>query len=265
MVIEKNEKKEMKQTPEKRVEVEKWLNKEDVVVDTEIDEKKLKKDIDTKNELTEQQLKDKEELEKDLASGMKVSEAVGKRSTRLDTMDSRLTVLPFVGDTMTSSAGLLFFIVQNQKLAKKYRLPRTDKIKAFLLQAGDRTLETLVKAPLDTIMSIPFIWWLATPILAPIKVVTGLIVDHIFKANKRTAKSFKKSFEKMLADAEIRNKENPDKEQIDVEAMKAEMDENLSKITDALKYKDDVAERKIEKKKEEKKTKKKAEKNDKQA
>jgi len=44
----------------------------------------------------------------------------------------------------------------------------------------------------------------------------------------------------MLADAEARNKANPDKEQIDVAGMKDEMEGNMKKITEKLSYKDKV-------------------------
>jgi len=63
---------------------------------------------------------------------------------------------------------MLFFIVQNQRLAEKYRLPLADKFKAALLQAGDWTLKTILKFPANAIMSIPIIGWLATPVLGPI-------------------------------------------------------------------------------------------------
>ena len=123
---------------------------------TKLDAKKLKNTVKEKS-LTQEQQSTKEELEKDLASGMKVSEAIGKWSTRLDTMDSWLTLLPFVGDAYTSTAGLLFFIAQNQRLSEKYRLPWTDKFAAMVLQIGDRTVETLIKTPLNSILSIPVI------------------------------------------------------------------------------------------------------------
>jgi len=180
--------------------------------------------------LSQEQLVEKEELEKDLASGMKVSEAIGKWSTRLDTMDKWLTILPFVWDAASSSASLMFFIVQNQKLAKKYRLPRTDKFKAMMLQVWDWTVETLVKAPLNSLQAIPVLWWLTWPITQPLKVVTWYFADSIFKANKWTGKLFAKTFEKMLADAKQWNSENPDKEQIDVAALQSEMQENMKKI-----------------------------------
>lgn len=185
----------------------------------------LKQDV-----LSQEQLLVKEELEKDLASGMKVSEAIGKWSTRLDTMDKWLTILPFVWDAAASSASLMFFIVQNQKLAKKYRLPWQDKFKAMMLQVWDWTVETLVKSPLNSLQAIPVIWWITWPITQPIKVVAGYFADSIFKANKWTAKLFAKTFEKMLADAKKWNSENPDKEQIDVAALQAEMQDNLKKI-----------------------------------
>ena len=206
---------------------------------TKLDAKKLKNTVKEKS-LTQEQQSTKEELEKDLASGMKVSEAIGKWSTRLDTMDSWLTLLPFVGDAYTSTAGLLFFIAQNQRLSEKYRLPWTDKFAAMVLQIGDRTVETLIKTPLNSILSIPVIWWIARPILAPINATVGFVADSIFKANKWTAKLFKKSFEQMLADAETWNKEHPSQEQIDVVGMKAEMDENMKEITNALSYKNKV-------------------------
>ena len=44
----------------------------------------------------------------------------------------------------------------------------------------------------------------------------------------------------MLADAETWNKEHPSQEQIDVVGMKAEMDENMKEITNALSYKNKV-------------------------
>lgn len=228
---------EIKQTPETKIEVDKWLGTQKTKVDAEIDTKKLKNDV-RETLLTEEQEKTKEELEKDLASGMKVSEAIGKRSTRLDTMDSWLTILPFIGDTVTSSAGLLFFIVQNQKLSVKYRLPLGDKIKALLLQVGDRTFETLLKAPVDVIQSIPFIGWLTWPITQPIKATIWWFADSVFKANKWTAKLFTDSFKKMLDDAEQWNKNNPDKEQIDVVSLKMEMQDNMRKIDISLKTKE---------------------------
>jgi hypothetical protein len=227
------------QSPETEIEVDKWLGTEKTKIDTQIDAKKLKTTVKKNEEettLTEEQETTKAELEKDLAGGMKVSDAIGKRSTRLDTMDSRLTILPFVGDTMTSSASLLFFITQNQRLSKKYRLPRTDKFKAMLLQVGDWTFETLIKAPLNSIMMIPVLWWIAGIVLYPVNTVLGFVADSIFKANKWTAKLFTKSFENMLADAKQRNKDNPDKEQIDIVGMKSEMDDNLKKIESVIAY-----------------------------
>lgn len=182
------------------------------------------------NTLTEDQNKTKEELEADIAKGMKVSEAVGKRSTRLDSMDAWCNLLPFVGDASSTSASMLFFIVQNQKLAKKYRLPLGDKFTAALLQAGDRTLKTIIKAPLNAVMSIPVIGWLSYPVLAPINATVGFISDKIFKDNKLTAKLFNKSFENMIADAKKWNEENPDKKPIDVASMEADIAVNMAKI-----------------------------------
>ena len=63
---------------------------------------------------------------------------------------------------------MLFFIVQNQRLSEKYRLPIADKFKAALLQAGDWTLKSILKFPANAIMSIPIIGRLSTPLLAPI-------------------------------------------------------------------------------------------------
>jgi len=243
---------EKKQSPETIIEVDKWLSTEKTKVDTEIDAKKLEVTVDEKT-LTEEQLADKKELEKDLSSGIKVSEAVGKWSTRLDTMDKWLSILPFVDDAFTSSAWLLFFIAQNQRLSKKYRLPLADKLKAMLLQVWDWTLETLVKAPLNTLQAIPVLWWLTWPITQPIKMAVWYVIDWVFKANKWTAKLFKNSFEQMLADAETWNKENPNKEQIDVVGMKDEIEENMKKITTTLSYKDKVKKETPSKDKEEKK------------
>lgn len=201
-----------------------------------LDTTELKTEVKTDNQqekgntLTEDQKQTKEELEADIAKGMKVSEAVGKRSTRLDNVDAWCNILPFVGDGTSTSASMLFFIVQNQKLAKKYRLPLADKFKAALLQAGDLTLKTIIKAPLNAVMSIPVIGWLSYPVLAPINATVGFISDKIFKDNKLTAKLFKKSFENMIADAKKWNAENPDKEQIDIASMEADIAANMAKI-----------------------------------
>lgn len=145
---DKESKKTIPQTPEVKKTVDTSLTKQESKTDTGL----LKQDV-----LTQKQLAEKEELEKDLSSGMKVSEAVGKRSTRFDTMDKWLSILPFVGDTATSGASMIFFIAQNQRLSKKYRLPREDKFKAMMLQVGDWTVETLVKAPLTTLQAIPVV------------------------------------------------------------------------------------------------------------
>lgn len=91
----KTETPEKLETPKSQVKIEKKLGETDIKVDSKVDSTQLKQEID------QEQLATKEELEKDLASGMKVSEAVGKRSTRLDSMDKWLTVLPFVGDGLT--------------------------------------------------------------------------------------------------------------------------------------------------------------------
>lgn len=204
-------------------------------VGTKLDTTELKTEVkdksaDKETTLSEEQQKTKEELEADIAKGMKVSEAVGKRSTRLDNVDAWCNILPFVGDGSFTSASMLFFMVQNQKLAKKYRLPLSDKLKAALLQAGDLTLKTILKAPLNVVMSIPVIGRLSYPLLAPINATVGFISDKIFKDNKLTAKLFKKSFENMLADAKKWNAENPDKEQIDIVTMQQEIATNMAKI-----------------------------------
>lgn len=226
--------------------VERKVNTKLTTADTKVDTAALGSDVtkdkkqDTEAKLNAEQLQIKDELEGDIAKGMKVSEAVGKYSKKLDTVDAWCNILPFVGDATSTSASMLFFIVQNQKLSEKYRLPLADKFKAALLQAGDWTLKTIIKAPLNAFMSIPILGWLSYPILAPVNATLWFISDKIFTDNKWTAKLFAKSFEKMLADAEARNKANPDKEQIDVASMKDEMEGNMKKITEKLPYKDKV-------------------------
>lgn len=122
-------------------------------------------------------------------------------------------------------------MTQNAKMAKKYKLPVADKIKVALLQGGDMALTTLVKTPLNAIMSIPVLGWLAAPILRPVNALVGFTVDKVFKANKYSAKCFKKSFDQMLADANKWNKDNPDKPQIDVSGMEQEIKDNMKKFT----------------------------------
>lgn len=242
--IQNKENVEKKVKPEDNAAIEKKLGTTSTKVESKVNA------TDLKQEITQEQLATKDELEKDLASGMKVSAAVGKRSTRLDSMDKWLTILPFVGDAMTWSAGLLFFMAQNKQLSEKYKISAGDKFKAAMLQVGDRTFETLLKSPVSLIQSIPIIWALTLPVTMPLKAWLWLISDHIFKANKWTAKLFEKQFEQMLKDANTWNKENPDKEQIDVQSMKSEMEENMKKLKTKLDTKNVKQEKKELKKKE---------------
>ncbi len=242
--VQTPETKEKKVKPEDKATIEKKLGVADTKVDTKVDTTQLKQ------ELNQEQLATKDELEKDLASGMKVSAAVGKRSTRLDSMDKWLTILPFVGDAMTWSAGLLFFMAQNKQLSEKYKISAGDKFKAAMLQVGDRTFETLLKSPVSLIQSIPLIWALTLPVTMPLKAWLWLISDSIFKANKWTAKLFEKQFEQMLKDANTWNKENPDKEQIDVISMKNEMEENMKKLKTKLDIQDKKEKKALKKQKE---------------
>jgi hypothetical protein len=71
----------------------------------------------------------------------------------------------------------------------------------------------------------------------------------VFKANKWTAKLFTDSFKKMLDDAEQWNKDNPDKEQIDIVFLKMEMQDNMRKIDVSLKTKESENKKSAEKNK----------------
>lgn len=246
--IQNKENVEKKVKPEDNAAIEKKLGTTSTKVESKVDTTSLKQEVN--QEMNQEQLAIKNELERDLASGMKVSETVGKRSTRLDSMDKWLTILPFIGDAMTWSAGLLFFMAQNKQLSEKYKLPMGDKFKAAMLQVGDRTFETLLKSPISMIQSIPIVWALTLPITEPVKAWIWWVSDSIFKANKWTAKLFEKQFEQMLKDANTWNKENPDKEQIDVQSMKSEMEENMKKLKTKLDTKNVKQEKKELKKKE---------------
>lgn len=97
--IHKKENLEKKIKPEDNEKIEKRLGTTSTKAESKVDATSLKQEVN--QEMNQEQLAIKNELEKDLASGMKVSETVGKRSTRLDSMDKWLTILPFIGDAMT--------------------------------------------------------------------------------------------------------------------------------------------------------------------